>query len=242
MSGKVDSILLMSLQAAETGNWALATASPEISQSSTPTISLSSAASALHAEGLSAVTSVEIDVTSDDSIAAAKAYVEEKYERLDMLINNAGIALDVKVRGKYPLREMMKRTYEVNVFGAAAVTEEFIPLLERSQNPRIVFTSSTVGSLERTSDPTNAWATARIPAYSTSKAALNIHIVYYTNILREKGFKVNASCPGYIGTDLNSYRGTGAIDEGAANMVRLATLRKDGETGTFSTAQGPRPS
>ena len=140
---------------------ALATASPEISQSSTPTISLS-AASALHAEGLSAVTSVEIDVTSDDSIAAAKAYVEEKYERLDMLINNAGIALDVKVRGKYPLREMMKRTYEVNVFGAAAVTEEFIPLLERSQNPRIVFTSSTVGSLERTSDPTNAWATARI--------------------------------------------------------------------------------
>ncbi|KAL5366103.1 putative retinol dehydrogenase [Aspergillus floccosus] len=220
---------------------ALVTASPETSQSSTPTISLSSAASALPAEGLSAVTSVEIDVTSDDSIAAAKAYVEEKYERLDVLINNAGIALDVKDRGKYPLREMMKRTYEVNVFGAAAVTEKFIPLLERSQNPRIVFTSSTVGSLERTSDTTNAWATARIPAYSTSKAALNMLMVYYANILREKGFKVNASCPGYIRTDLNSYCGTGTIDEGAANLVRLATLRKDGETGTFSTAQGPRP-
>lgn len=198
------------------------------------------AASALNTEGLP-VTSVEIDVTSDESISTATAYIKEKYGRLDVLINNAGIALDVKDRGKYPLREMMKRTYEVNVFGAAAVTEAFIPLLEKSENPRIVFTSSTVGSLERTSDPTNSWATAPIPAYSTSKAALNMLMVYYANILREKGFKVNASCPGHIGTDLNSYRGTGTIDEGAANLIRLATLRKDGESGTFSTAQGPRP-
>ena len=199
------------------------------------------AASALNAEGLPSVTSVEIDVTSDESISAAKAYIEEKYRRLDVLINNAGVALDVKDCGKYPLREMMKRTYEVNVFGAAAVTEAFIPLLEKSKNPRIVFTSSTVGSLERASDPANPWATARIPAYSTSKAALNMLMVYYANILREKGFKVNASCPGYIGTDLNNHRGTGTLDEGAANLIRLATLPEDGESGTFSTAEGPRP-
>ncbi|KAL2807902.1 putative retinol dehydrogenase [Aspergillus granulosus] len=199
------------------------------------------AASSLNAEGLTSVTSVEIDVTSDESVAAAKACIQEKYQRLDVLINNAGIALDVKYRGKYLLREMMKRTYEVNVFGAAAVTEAFIPLLEKSENPRIVFTSSTVGSLERTSDLTNPWATARIPAYSTSKAALNMLMVYYANILRDKGFKVNASCPGHIGTDMNSYRGTGTVDEGAANLVRLAVLGTDGETGTFSTSQGPRP-
>lgn len=199
------------------------------------------AASSLNSEGLSSVTSVEIDVTSDESVAAAKAYIEEKYRRLDVLINNAGIALDVKDRGKYPLREIMKRTYEVNIFGAAAVTEAFIPLLEKSKNPRIVFMSSTVGSLERTSDPTNPWATARIPSYSTSKAALNMLMVYYANILRDKGFKVNASCPGHIGTDLNSYRRTGTLDEGAANLVRLATLGKDGESGRFSMAQGPRP-
>ncbi|CEJ62862.1 hypothetical protein PMG11_11347 [Penicillium brasilianum] len=198
------------------------------------------AVSALNAEGISSVTSVEIDVTSDESVAAAKFYIEEKFGRLDVLINNAGIALDVKDRGKYPLREMMKRTYEVNVFGAAAVTEAFIPLLEKSRNPRIVFTSSSVGSLGRTSDLTNPWATAQIPAYSTSKAALNMTMVYYANILREKGFKVNASCPGHIRTDLNNHRGTGTLDEGAVNLIRLATLPKDGESGTFSTAQGPQ--
>ncbi|KAL2831602.1 putative retinol dehydrogenase [Aspergillus pseudoustus] len=202
---------------------------------------ITEAAAALNSQGLASVTSIEIDVTSDESIAAAKASIEAKYHRLDVLINNAGIALDVKDRPKYSLREMMKRTYDVNVFGAAAVTEAFIPLLEKSDNPRIVLTSSTVGSLARTSDLTNPWATARIPAYSSSKTALNMLMVYYANILREKGFKVNASCPRHIGTDLNSYRGTGTVDEGAANLVRLAVLDKDGETGTFSTAQGPRP-
>ncbi|KAL3449892.1 putative retinol dehydrogenase [Aspergillus insuetus] len=199
------------------------------------------AASALNAEGLTSVTRVVIDVTSDDSIAAARAYIEEKYGCLDVLINNARIALDVKDRGKYPLREMMKRTYDVNVFGAAAVTEEFLPLLEKSENPRIVFTSSTVGSLTRTTDPTNPWATAPISAYSTSKAALNMLMVYYANTLREKESKVNASCPGHIGTELSSYRSTGTVDEGAVKLVRLAVLGKDGEAGTFSTAQGPRP-
>lgn len=66
-------------------------------------------------------------------------------------------------------------------------------------------------------------------------------MIYYANTLRDRGFKVNASCPGYIGTNLNSYRGTGTIDEGSANLIRLATLGKDGENGTFSTSQGPRP-
>lgn len=113
------------------------------------------AASLLNAEGLTSVTSIEIDVTSDASVSAAKNHIEESYHHLDVLINNAGIALDIKDREKYSLREMMKRTYDVNVFGAAAVTEAFIPLLEKSSNPRIVFTSSTVGSLARMSDITN---------------------------------------------------------------------------------------
>lgn len=198
------------------------------------------AASTLNGEGLSSVTSVGIDVTSDASVATAKAYIEEKYQRLDVLINNSGIALDVQDRGKYSLREMMKRTSEVNVFGAAAVTDAFIPLLEKSENPRFVFTSSSVGSLGRASDSTNPWATAPIPAYSTSKTAMNMLVVYYANTLREKGFKVNASCPGHIGTNLNSFRGTGTIEEGAANLVRLVTLEKDGESGTFRTTDRPR--
>jgi NAD(P)-dependent dehydrogenase (short-subunit alcohol dehydrogenase family) len=66
-------------------------------------------------------------------------------------------------------------------------------------------------------------------------------IFYYANLLQGQGFKVNALYPGYIGTNLNDHCRTGTIDEGAANLIRLATLDKNGETGTFSTSQGPRP-
>jgi NAD(P)-dependent dehydrogenase (short-subunit alcohol dehydrogenase family) len=183
--------------------------------------------------------SVELDVTSDQSIFAARDFVQQQYGQLDVLVNNAGIALDVKEKGA-PIRSMIQRTFEVNVFGAAVVTNAFLLLLEKSSNPRIVFTSSTVGSLTQAADFDYPWSKAPIPAYRTSKAAMNMLMLYYAATLREKGFKVNASCPGYIGTNLNSNRGTGSIDDGAINLVRLATLGPDGETGTFSTAQETR--
>ncbi|KAH8811209.1 putative carbonyl reductase [Xylogone sp. PMI_703] len=197
------------------------------------------AVSSLATEGLS-VSTVQLDVTSDESIAAAKDFVAKEYGHLDVLINNAGIALDIKEQGS-PIREMMQRTFDVNVFGAAVVTDTFLPLLEKSYNPRIVFTSSSVGSLALASDLTNQWSKSPIPAYRTSKAALNMLMLYYNAVLVDKGFKVNASCPGHIGTNLNSYRGKGTLEEGAENIVRLATLGKDGESGTFSTREGPRP-
>ncbi|OKL61382.1 hypothetical protein UA08_03128 [Talaromyces atroroseus] len=197
------------------------------------------AASSLSSEGIT-VSSLRLDVTSDESISAARSFVQQKYGRLDVLVNNAGVALDLKEKGT-PIRELMQRTFDINVFGAAAVTDAFIPLLEKSSNPRLVFTSSSVGSLTRASDLANPWSKAPIPAYRTSKAALNMLMLFYASSLNEKGFKVNASCPGYIGTNLNDHRGTGSIEDGAVNLARLATLEKNGETGTFSTTEEVRP-
>jgi NAD(P)-dependent dehydrogenase (short-subunit alcohol dehydrogenase family) len=197
------------------------------------------AASSLSSEGLT-VTALALDVTSDESISAASTFVQQKYGRLDVLVNNAGVALDIKEKGT-PIRMLMQRTFDINVFGAAAVTDAFISLLEKSNNPRIVFTSSSVGSLTRASDLANPWSRTPITAYRTSKTALNMLMLSYAASLHEKGFKVNASCPGYIGTNLNDHRGTGSVDDGATNLARLATLGKDGETGTFSTTEEVRP-
>lgn len=187
------------------------------------------------------VSALQLDVTSDASIAAAASHIQKTHGRLDVLVNNAGIALDVK-EPQASIRSLMQRTFETNVFGAAAVTDAFIPLLEKSTTPRIVFTSSSVGSLTRAADLTNPWSKAPITAYRTSKAALNMLMLSYAVILHDRGFKVNASCPGHIGTDLNDHRGTGSIDDGAVNLARLVTLgEEDGETGTFSTSEGVRP-
>jgi NAD(P)-dependent dehydrogenase (short-subunit alcohol dehydrogenase family) len=193
-------------------------------------------------EGLSSpsISSIELDVTSDTSISAAKQSIEAEHGRLDVLINNAGIALDVKEKGKLSLRTMMQRTYDVNVFGAAVVTDTFIPLLEKSSNPRIVFVSSSIGSLTAAADVTNPWSKDPFLAYKSSKTAMNMIMLYYNGLLHDKGFKVNAVCPGYIGTNLNSFRGTGTVEDGAVNVVRLAVLGTDGETGTFSATDGER--
>ncbi|KUL92526.1 hypothetical protein ZTR_02630 [Talaromyces verruculosus] len=202
------------------------------------------AASTLLAEEASSspsISSVELDVTSDTSISAAKQTIEKEHGRLDVLINNAGIALDVKEKGKISLREMMQRTYDVNVFGASVVTDTFIPLLEKSDNPRIVFVSSSLGSLTLAADTNSQFSKEQFLAYKSSKTALNMVMLAYNSTLREKGFKVNAACPGYIATNLNSFYGTGTVEEGSENVVRLATLGKDGETGTFTAKNGPRP-
>ena len=59
--------------------------------------------------------------------------------------------------------------------------------------------------------------------------------------LESTGIKVNACSPGFIKTNLNDYAGTGTVEEGAREPVRLALLGADGPTGTFSNTEGVIP-
>jgi NAD(P)-dependent dehydrogenase (short-subunit alcohol dehydrogenase family) len=63
----------------------------------------------------------------------------------------------------------------------------------------------------------------------------------YAKKYREKGWKINACCPGYVATGLNNFAGVGTPESGAINAVRLATLGLDGETGTYSNKEGLIP-
>lgn len=121
----------------------------------------------------------------------------------------------------------------VNTFGATLTTEAFIPLLKASSAPRIVFVSSGLGSLSHHRD-----YPVGLPIYRSSKAALNMIMLHYAFKYKDAGWKVNAVCPGFCATNLNSYRGTDTPENGAVNPVRLATLGDDGETGTFSNEEG----
>lgn len=187
----------------------------------------------LQAEDLS-VEAITIDVTSDSSIAAAASTVASKFGRLDALVNNAGIQADDKHEpGKDSLRDRMFECYNVNVFGAMQTFETFAPLLENSENPRVVFISSSLGSF------TAQGAMGSYPIYRSSKSAINMLVMTYAHKYRQKGWKINACCPGFVATDLNHFRGLGSVESGAINAVRLATLGKDGETGTYSRKEGP---
>ncbi|KAK9243394.1 hypothetical protein V1506DRAFT_568422 [Lipomyces tetrasporus] len=160
----------------------------------------------------------------DTSIAAARQKIEARHQRIDVLINNAGIAID---REPGDMRARLDRTYNTNVFGAAAVTEEFLPLLRESSLPRLPISRI------------HNYSNMLLPAYKSSKSALNMLMLHYAKMLSEEGFKVNSCCPGYVATNLNGYRGTGSV--GAINACKLATLGNDGESGTFSNKEGIIP-
>jgi NAD(P)-dependent dehydrogenase (short-subunit alcohol dehydrogenase family) len=94
-----------------------------------------------------------LDITDDDSITAAANLVNDKYGHIDVLVNNAGIA--VEWLGDRTARQAWKDTLDTNVFEVAAVTDAFIPLLKKSNDPvpKIVFVSSDLGRLETKYDP-----------------------------------------------------------------------------------------
>ncbi|MFI0453874.1 SDR family NAD(P)-dependent oxidoreductase [Actinomadura sp. 6N118] len=208
------------------------------------------AAAAMRAAGGGDVHTVTLDVTDQTTARAAARRVEERFGHLDVLINNAGITGSGQVSPQDAYDQvpssvdldMVRTVFETNVFGVIAVTNAMLPLLRRSPAPRIVNVSSHAASLTLTSDPDGPFA-ALMPsvAYTPSKSALSALTVQYANELRKDGILVNAAAPGYVDTDSNNHTGHLTPAQGAAVVVRLATLGADGPTGGFFGEDGPLP-
>lgn len=175
---------------------------------------------------------IQLDVTDGDSARRAADRVEAEYGRLDVLVNNAGIALyDGAGRPSETTVATLRAVYETNVFGVVAVTNAMLPLLRRASAGRIVNVSSEVGSIGSTTDPDSPlWPFSSV-AYPSSKAALNMVTAMYAKELRDTAIKVNAANPGYCATDLNGNSGFRTAEQGAQVSVHLATLPEDGPTG-----------
>ncbi|MFI5501485.1 SDR family NAD(P)-dependent oxidoreductase [Nocardia asteroides] len=109
------------------------------------------AAAEFAADGLD-VRFVALDVTSDESVAAAADAVKAAAGRLDVLINNAAIA-GPHTAPSDTVPDELREVFETNVFGPIRVTNAFLPLLRVSDHPRIVMVSSGVGSIATISEP-----------------------------------------------------------------------------------------
>jgi len=122
-----------------------------------------------------------------------------------------------------------------NFFGTVAVTQAMLPLIRKSAAGRIINVSSGLGSLARHGNPT--WdARYDLLGYSSSKAALNMFTVQLAFELKNEGIAVNSVGPGYTATDLNEHRGHQTVEQGAAEIVRLALLEHGPTGGYFETA------
>jgi NAD(P)-dependent dehydrogenase (short-subunit alcohol dehydrogenase family) len=194
------------------------------------------AAEKLRAEGFDA-RPVQLDVTDNGSVRRAAQWIDTEFGRLDVLVNNAGIAIDDQAPSQVGT-DVLRLTYETNFFGPVAVTQAMVPLLRKSTAGRIVNLSSSLASLALTSDPSSPVFAMNYLAYNASKSALNSMTVSFAKELRDTPIKVNAADPGYTRTDMNHGNGDHDADEGAIAAVRLATLPADGPTGTFIDKDG----
>jgi NAD(P)-dependent dehydrogenase (short-subunit alcohol dehydrogenase family) len=192
-------------------------------------------ANSLIDQGLSA-SSVQLDLECESSLVAAVDYVAKTFGRLDVLVNNAAILIDSSDKAGTTYN-LFTRTFNTNVIGTALLTDGLIPLLEKSDHPRVVFVSSRMGSATYSKDPTKMWYNLECSAYDSSKAALNVLALNYARRLGPAGAKVNIACPGIVATNLHEgVKGGAPAEVGAVRIVELATLGKDGPTATWSSS------
>ena len=190
---------------------------------------------------------LQLDVTDRVSIAEAALRITKELGRLDVLVQNAAISNTRRVSLGLSAQEYaqlsmasnvsldeVRAVWETNVFGVLAVYQAMLPLLRESPNARIVNVSSGAGSLARNSDPAFTGRAIFGPTYAASKTALNALTISMAIELEPEGIKVNAVSPGFIKTNLNNYGGTGTVEEGAREVVRVALLGPDGPTCTFT--------
>ncbi len=183
---------------------------------------------------------LKLDVTSEEDRKAAYEAIEAAHGKLDILINNAGILLDSPDGGtpaprqpSVALPEVVRETFEVNFFAPIFLTQRLLPLLQRSDAPRVVNVSSIRGSLAHLSDPTSLVYPVRALGYDTSKAALNAFTILLAEELRGTPIKINAIHPGWVRTEMGGGQAPVSIEDGARTAVQYATLGADGPTGGF---------
>ncbi|MGZ4985735.1 MAG: SDR family NAD(P)-dependent oxidoreductase [Chthoniobacterales bacterium] len=167
---------------------------------------------------------LEIDVSKNNSVIAAARELAKQVDRLDVLVNNAGIIVDGDERILDDSDEIVRETFETNTLGPLRVTRAFAALLAKSKAPRVINVSSSGGQL---ADGADGWA----PAYCISKTALNGVTVQLAAALPKAA--MNSVCPGWVRTDMGGANATKSVEEGADTIVWLASEAPHEISGKF---------
>lgn len=187
---------------------------------------------------------LQLDVTDGESIRRAADTVRADYGLLDVLVNNAGILPEAAHEpAEIVDADLFTETFRTNVFGTVAVTEALLPLVRLSAAGRIVNLSTRMGSLTDQLDPDSPYFGMVVPAYQSSKAAVNNVTIALAKALAHSPIKVTSVCPGFVQTDLTPMNASAptTVADAAKVVVRAATLPADAESGTFMDATGTVP-
>ena len=197
------------------------------------------AADKLRSEGVESVEAVRFDVTRPEHHKEVARHLEQRYGKLDVLVNNAGVQLD---EGDFANSfnttsttspDILRQTFETNFFSVVALTQALLPLIRKAPAGRVVNLSSVLGSLALHSDPASGIYDKKAFAYDASKTALNAFTVHLAQELRGTKIKVNSAHPGWVRTELGGSAAPLDLPEGGKTSVQLATLPDDGPSGGY---------
>ena len=144
---------------------------------------------------------IGIDLANLSSVKAFAEKVKERYDHLDLLMNNAG----TMETGRHMTVDGLERTVSVNYVGPYLLTRLLLPLM--GQGSRIVNMASLVYCIGHLDFPDfftrgrkgSFW---RIPVYSNTKLAITLFTLDLAKRLKDKGITVNASDPGIVDTEI----------------------------------------
>jgi NAD(P)-dependent dehydrogenase (short-subunit alcohol dehydrogenase family) len=166
-----------------------------------------------------------MDVDNQESISQAANTVNERYGRLDVLINNSGVYLEENKKLVAMDPSILERTMKTNFFGAYHVIRSFIPLMEKRGYGRIINVSSEYGAMSDMTYP-------GVGAYKLSKFALN----GLTRLVAAEingDIKINAVDPGWVSSDMGGPSAPITPKQAAESIVWLATIGPEGPNGGF---------
>ena len=182
-------------------------------------------ADALTRQGLKAEFAIA-DVTDAAQISMLVLDVRQRHPIIDVLVNNAGVFLkeDRATRPSELDPLVLQKTLDVNLFGPIRVCNAFVPHI--AHGGRIINVSSTMGQFAGEQD-------GRGPAYSISKAALNMYTQHLAADLREREIMVDSFHPGWVKTDMGGPNARVEPRDAARTALFLATRPFSDETGLF---------
>ncbi|WP_029292677.1 SDR family oxidoreductase [Chryseobacterium hispalense] len=192
-----------------------------------------SAVKQLNKAGFQNIEAILLDVTDIASVENARKEIGNRTDVLDVLINNAGINGGFPQAALEASAGVFQKVMDTNLYGVVRVTQAFIDLLRKSDQPRIVNVSSSGCSMTLHCDPDWKYYSHKAAVYPASKAAMNMYTINLAYELRDTAFKVNAVCPGFVATDFNGHRGTGTVQEGGIRIAKYAMIGENGPTGKF---------
>lgn len=154
---------------------------------------------------------VGINVKDTEDMKRVVSEVINKWGRIDVLINNAGITSNVSLLDSTD--EEFREMFDINFFGVVSLTREVVKYMKE-----------TGGSIINTSSMVGTYGSRNQAAYASSKSAINGLTKSLAKELGKYNIRVNAVAPGAVATDMTRENVSEEMKAGLIRMTPLARM------------------